>query len=126
MPKSLCIMAVLAPRALTVWRKSFAIVSQPAGTTLVIASPPLLATLPAAHAAHAGVADAEVELLHVLVALEPLGAALEHDAPILEHIAEIGDVESHARVLLDEQHRGAAFVLEPADDAVDLPHEQRR
>src|SRR5262245_41590138 len=65
-------------------------------------SPPLLPPLPAADTAHAGIADAEIEFLDVFVALQALGAAFEHDAPAFEHIAEIGDVERHLRVLLDE------------------------
>src|SRR3989304_5461136 len=44
--------------------------------------------------------EAEVELLDVLVLAQRLGVAVEHDAPVLHHVAVLRDPERHRRVLL--------------------------
>src|SRR3569832_1237137 len=44
----------------------------------------------------------EVEFLHVLVALEALAAAIQHDTAVLHHVSVIGEIERHRRALLDE------------------------
>src|ERR1700724_440922 len=40
------------------------------------------------------------------IAPQLVGLAAEHDAAGFQHVAVIGDGKSHARVLLDKQHRG--------------------
>src|SRR4029077_2834492 len=50
-------------------------------------------------AAHA----AEIELLDVGVAAQPLGVAVEDDASVLHHVAVVGDGERHRRALLDDE-----------------------
>src|SRR5438105_4609014 len=47
---------------------------------------------------------AEIELGNVGVRTQPLRRAVEHHAAVFHHVTVIGDCESHARVLLDEQH----------------------
>src|SRR5690242_2366494 len=84
------------------WVPACAVTTRKYGQSVGLA--PLLLPLPPPDAAHANVADPEVEFLDVFVALQALGAAVQHDAPAVEHVAEIGDVERHLRVLLDQQH----------------------
>src|SRR5215210_6675971 len=43
---------------------------------------------------------AEIEFLHILMAAQPLGAAVEHDAAVLHHVAVIRDSERSGRALL--------------------------
>src|SRR5262249_53423426 len=45
----------------------------------------------------------EIELLDVLVAAQPLGAAVEDDAAVLHHVAVVGDLEREGRALFDQQ-----------------------
>src|SRR6187402_2373955 len=55
---------------------------------------------------------AEVEFLHVLVALEPFAVAVEHDAAVLHHIGMIGDGQRGGGALLDQQNGNAEFVAD--------------
>src|SRR5947208_452417 len=48
--------------------------------------------------------EAEIELLDVLVLADRLRVALQHDPPVLHHVAVLRDLERHRRVLLGEQH----------------------
>src|SRR3954466_5226992 len=50
---------------------------------------------------------AEVELGDVGMRAQPLGRAVEHYAAVFHDVAVVGDLQRHARVLLDEQHRHA-------------------
>src|SRR5262249_2473869 len=59
-----------------------------------------------------GVPLAEIELLHVRVGAQPLGAAVEHDAAVLHHVAVVGDRQRYRGALLDQQDGGAEH---PAD-----------
>src|SRR5690606_18150934 len=70
-------------------------------------------------------ADPEVELLHVLVAPQLLGGALEDEAAALQHVAVVGDGQGLVRVLLDQEHAHAAPV-DLADHREDLLDQQRR
>ena len=47
---------------------------------------------------------AEVRRTHRVVAQQLLAAACQRDASGLEHVADVGDLERHVRVLLDEQN----------------------
>src|SRR5499426_1254287 len=73
-----------------------------------------------------GLAQAEVELAHVLIAAQLGGWALEYDAAVLHDVAVVGDTQRDLRVLLDEQERRLLLVVDLADDVEDLAHQQRR
>src|SRR5689334_10267816 len=45
----------------------------------------------------------EVEFLHVRMGAQPFGAAVEHDAAVLHHVAVVGDRQRHCRALFDQQ-----------------------
>src|SRR5690606_34773021 len=75
-------------------------------------SSPGLPFLPAPLAARAGLLHAEIELLDVLRGAQPLAAVLQDDAAVLEHIAVVGGVQGHARVLLHQQDGGAALAVD--------------
>src|SRR5712691_11206783 len=62
---------------------------------------------------------AEVELLDVRVAPEPVAVAVEHDAPVLHDVTVVGDVERDRGALLDHQDRHA----ELAADVEEPPHQ---
>src|SRR5262249_6265718 len=49
----------------------------------------------------------QIELLDVGVIAEPRGVTVEHDAAVLQHVAEVGDGERGRRALLDQQDRDA-------------------
>src|SRR4051812_4540554 len=51
--------------------------------------------------------------------------SMEDDGAIVQHIRTVGDLEAHADVLLDEQHRDA-FAPHLRDDPENLAHDQRR
>src|SRR4051812_5427987 len=55
---------------------------------------------------------AEIELLHVLMAAQPLGAAVEHDTAVLHHVAIVGDRERRRRALLHDQNGEAEFAAD--------------
>src|SRR5205809_7798872 len=71
------------------------------------------------------VTAAEVELTHVLVRPQPFGRAVEDDAAVFHHVAVVGDVERHLRVLLDQQQRGAEPVANGAQRPAQLGDHQR-
>src|SRR4029453_1472586 len=62
-------------------------------------SAPRLALLPAPRPARPGFLQAEVELLDVLLLAQPRAAVFHDDATVLEHVAVVGHVDRHARVL---------------------------
>src|SRR3954468_15180855 len=71
-----------------------------------------------------GDASAEIGRAHVVVRPE-LGRLARHREPAgFQHVAAIGDRERHARVLLDEEHGGAA-PADLADDGKHLLHDHR-
>src|SRR5215472_1759788 len=74
----------------------------------------------------ADLVEPEIELLDIGVLAQALGRALEDDAAILHDIAMVGDVERHARVLLDQKHGQLPLFAQPADDAENLLDQQRR
>ena len=49
-----------------------------------------------------------------------------HDAPDLQHVAELGHLERHVRVLLHQQDGDAALAVDAHDDAEDLLRQQGR
>ena len=59
--------------------------------------------LDVAQALALGIGDAEIEFLHVLVRRQLLRGAVEHDAPGLQDVGVVGDIERALRVLLDQQ-----------------------
>src|SRR5688500_8673936 len=63
-------------------------------------------------------ADPEVALLDGVIGTEVGGGAVELDAPLVEHVAAVREVEHHSQVLLDEEHGHAARV-----DALQDPHQ---
>src|SRR5262245_64255667 len=73
-----------------------------------------------------GLAQAEVELAHVLVAAQLGGRALEDDAAVLHDVAVVGEAQRDLRVLLDEQERRLLLVVDLAGDVEDLALQQRR
>src|SRR5262245_12600901 len=65
---------------------------------------------------------AEIELLNVGVAAQPLCRAVEHDAPALHHVAVVGDLERDGRALLHQQDGDAELAAdlgEPAQQVLD-------
>src|SRR6185503_6263554 len=64
---------------------------------------------------------AEVEFLHVLMALEPLAVAVEHDAAVLHHIGMVGDGQRRRGALLDEQDRNAELVADREQASREIP-----
>src|SRR5262245_47897833 len=53
---------------------------------------------------------AEVEFLHVLMGLEPLAVAVEHDAAVLHHIGMVGDGQRRGGALFNEKNGDAELV----------------
>src|SRR5512134_688105 len=70
--------------------------------------------------AGADLGEAEVELLDVGVLPEGLGAAFQHDAPVLHHVAVLGDRQRQRGVLLDQQHGQALLAVHALHDLEDL------
>src|SRR5262249_9175978 len=68
---------------------------------------------------------AEVGLAHEIGAQQRGGRVLQHDAPGLDHVASVGDLQRHPRVLLDEQDR-RALAVDVLHDAEDRLHQDRR
>src|SRR5204862_264509 len=68
--------------------------------------------------------DAEVAGPDLVAGGQLVGVALERDAPDLEHVGAVGDLQRHVRVLLDEDDRGPLLVAlahEIARSSVLLP-----
>src|SRR5437763_9751292 len=68
---------------------------------------------------------AEIELADVLMRAQPLGRAVEHDASVFHHVAVIGDVERHLRVLLDDEKRHAKAITDLAQAVHQFLHRER-
>src|SRR5947207_1883800 len=95
----------------------------------VSCEPPLAAAVVLDVAVALSLADpreAEIELLDVLVLADRLRVALQHDPPVLHHVAVLRDLERHRRVLLGEQHGDMLLAVQAEDDVEDLLHEHRR
>src|SRR5499433_325975 len=135
-------MATCSPRSRTTWRKRRDRVSSPrtvhdvAGAgrggacvaTLISGPPsssPHLLALPAAGAADARVLDAEVELLDVVLLEQARARVFHHDAPHLQHVAVVSEVEGHVGVLLYEEDGHAMLAVDAADDVEDVLDELR-
>src|SRR5216684_1850661 len=72
-------------------------------------------------------ADAtEIELLDVGMTAQPLGAAVEHDAAVLHHVAVVGDGERHRRALLDDEDGDAELAPDLSEPAQQVFHHHRR
>src|SRR4029078_11142067 len=69
---------------------------------------------------------AEIEFLHILMALEPLTVAVEHDAAVLHHIGMVGDGQRRGGALLDEQDRDAEFVADREQPPREVLHDDGR
>src|SRR6266545_7085335 len=65
-------------------------------------------------------AEAQVELLDVLVLADRLGVAVQHDAARLHHVGVLGGFERHRHVLLGQAHRQLLLAVKPAHDLKDL------
>ena len=65
---------------------------------------------------------AEVCRTHRVVAQQIFAAACQRDASGLEHVADIGDLERHVRVLLDEQN-GHALLVDLLNDGENVAHD---
>src|SRR5579863_3311794 len=66
--------------------------------------PAILLNIPVGAAFAAGPAAlAEIEFLHVLMALEARPVAVEHDATVLHYIGVVGNLKRRGRALLDQQ-----------------------
>src|SRR5215470_12026150 len=142
-PRCFSRMATRSPRSRTTWRNRRGRVSWPrtvpsaasAGrggggvsthiSALPSSSPHLLA-LPAAGAADARVLDAEIELFDVVLLEQPRAGVLHHDAPDLQHVAVVGEVEGHVGVLLHEEDGHALLAVDAADDLEDVLDELGR
>src|SRR6266545_148924 len=61
-------------------------------------------------------ADAQVELLDVLVRQEAVARPVVHDAAVLHHVAVVGDLERGAHVLLDQQDRESELRSQALDE----------
>src|SRR6185369_7949761 len=77
-------------------------------------------------AASLPVAGTQVELLNVLVAAQPLGGAVEHDAAVLDHVSIVGDFQRQRCVLLHQQQRHAEIPADRLEPAEQLLDDQRR
>src|SRR5688572_32124990 len=71
-------------------------------------------------------AGAQVELADVLVRAQPLGRAVKDDAPVFHHVAVVGDLERHLRVLLHDEQRDPEAVPDLAQALHELSHHERR
>src|SRR5437867_1650478 len=69
--------------------------------------------------------EAQVELLHVLVAGDLVGAALQHHLPVVEDVGVVGDLERLDRVLLGQEDADAPFLTDPRDGLEEKLHEER-
>src|SRR5215475_13860186 len=91
---------------------------------------PALAPLVVLHVAvglaRAYLVEAEIELFDIRIAAQLLGWPFQHDAAALHHIAMIGDVEDERGVLLDDEDREVALLLEATDDGEYFLDDERR
>src|SRR2546425_5659951 len=69
--------------------------------------------------------EAEIRLLHVGARPEALPRPLEHDPPVLEHVASVRELERARHVLLDEHDRHAV-AIDPLQSVEDELHRHRR
>jgi hypothetical protein len=79
-----------------------------------------LLLLPAPLAANAFFLHAEVELLDVVLLAQHRAAVFHDDAAVLQHVAVVGHVERHVRVLLHQQDGRAVLPVDAHDDLEDL------
>src|SRR5215831_14631464 len=141
-PRCFSRMATSSPRSRTTWRKRRGRVSWPRTvpsvasaarggdcvSTLISDPPsssPHLLALPAAGAADARVLDAEIELLDVVLLEQASARVFHHDAPHLQHVAVVSEVEGHVGVLLHEEDGHALLPIDAADDVEDVLDELR-
>src|SRR5262245_14129217 len=68
----------------------------------------------------------EIEFLDVAMLAQALGAAVEHDAAVLEHIAVVGNIEGKARALLDQEDGEAELAADPDQPMQQVLHNDRR
>src|SRR5947208_12542771 len=69
---------------------------------------------------------AEIEFLDVRVAAQPLGAAVEHDAAVLHHVAVVRDRERDGGALLDQKDRDAELAADLGEAARQILDDDRR
>src|SRR5436309_10474872 len=134
-PNSFCRMNTASPRSLTALRNSCGSVSPGTTTSLrgcmawvfhnALMSSPSFALLPTPLAAHTGAVDAEVELAHVVLLAQPRAGVFQHDAAVLQHVAVVGHVQCHLRVLLDDEQARAALAVDAHDDLEDFLRQAR-
>ena len=70
-------------------------------------------------------AQAQVELLNVLVVQELLRVAVQDDAPVLHDVAVAGDLEGHHGVLLHQEDGHPLLAVQAHHDVEDLGHQLR-
>src|SRR5260370_37395080 len=69
---------------------------------------------------------AEIEFLDVRVAAQPLGAAVEHNAAVLHHVAVVRNRERDGGALLDQQDRDAELAADLREAARQILDADRR
>src|SRR5215471_5835716 len=89
-------------------------------------STPGLAPLPAVAATSALFLDTEIEFLDIVALQQAFATAGHHDAADLQHVTEVGDLQGHVGVLLDEQDSDTALAVDANDDLEDFLHQLRR
>src|SRR5687767_2704187 len=91
-----------------------------------IPAPAAAVLLHVAVAAALPAAGAQVELADVLVRAQPLGRAVEDDAPVLHHVPVVRHLERDLRVLLHDEQRDPEAVPDLAQALHELAHHARR
>src|SRR5437773_2245763 len=91
-----------------------------------IPSPATAVLLDVAVAPTLAAGAAEIELLDVGMAAQPLGGAVEHDAAALHHVAVVGDLQGHRRALLDDQDGDAKLAPDLGEPAQQVRDHHRR
>src|SRR3954470_11245421 len=137
MPRSFWRSQTLAPRCATAFQNMAGRVS-PARTTRVsgwmwarsqsflTASSPCLLLLPPPLPPHPHLLHPQVELLDVFLLAQPRAGVFHHDAPGLQHVAVVRDVQGHVGVLLHQQDGGAALAVDAHHDLEDLARQLGR
>src|SRR5262245_9053114 len=69
---------------------------------------------------------AEIELLDVAVAAQPRAVTVEHDAPVLQHIAVIRDGQRRRRALFHDHDRDAESIADLHDPLHQVLDHHRR
>src|SRR5262245_324781 len=93
--------------------------AEPAFTALVVLHFPIRLASP-------DLGQAEIELLDVGVFAQAVRGTLQHDPPVLHHVAVVSDRQRQGGVLLDQQHGQLFLLVHALDDLEDLVHQHGR